>query len=223
MDYKKGHRKRIRERLLNSKIGILKDYELMEILLCMAVPRRDTKNLAKDLMTKYGTFAKAICAEKESLSEVDGVEEAILACFRLIKEGAVRLAKDEFSNKLIISSWQSLLNYCRTLIGHEKKEMFLTFYLNGQHEVIDEDLQDYGTVDQVSVYPREIAKRALLLNASAIILAHNHPSGSIKASKADIEMTKHIALALTPFKIKIHDHVIVSDRGFLSFKAEGLL
>ena len=223
MDYNIGHRARLREKLLNSKTGAMPDYELMEILLCMALPRRDTKILAKSLIDKYGSFAKAISAEDDSLLGVKDVGTSVLACFKLIKEGATRLTKTSIINKPVISSWQSLLDYCRNLMGHATKEMFLVFYLNSQNELIAEDLQDYGTVDQVSVYPREITKRALFLNASAIILAHNHPGGNTKASKADVEVTKQITAALLPFKIKIHDHVIVSDRSFFSFKAEGLL
>jgi len=223
MQYNIGHRARTRERLLSSKSGAMPDYEIMELLLCMALPRRDTKTLAKILIDKYGSFAKVISAEDESLLAIHGMGSSALACFRLIKEGAVRLTKEEFSDKPVLSSWQSLLHYCRALIGHAKKEMFLVFYLNNQNELIDEDLQDYGTVDQVSVYPREITKRALFLNASAIILVHNHPSGKTKASKADIDITKQIMAALVPFKIRIHDHVIVSDKSFFSFKSEGLL
>ena len=224
MEHNIGHRERARERLLHSKPGTMPDYEILEILLFMAVPRQDTKTLAKNLIHKYGSFAKVINAEPESLNEVKGaLRQNILSCFQLIKEGAIRLTKEEITNKPIISSWQSLLDYCRSLIGHIKKEAFLVLYLNNQNELIDEDLQDYGTVDQVSVYPREITKRALFLNASAIILVHNHPSGSTKASKADIEVTKQIVTALSPFKIKVHDHIIVSDKSFFSFKSEGLL
>lgn len=221
--YKAGHRDRMKDRLLNAKVGAVSDVDLLETLLFMALPRRDTKNLAKDLHTKYGSFAKVINAEEESLKKIKGIDKSALACFRLVKESVLCLAKEEFIDKPIISSWQSLLNYCRILIGHAKKEMFVVLYLNSQNVLIEEDIQDYGTVDQIMVYPREIAKRALFLNASSIILVHNHPGGSTKASKADIEMTNHIVKALSPFNIKIHDHVIVSDKGFYSFKSEGLL
>ena len=224
MDYNLGHRERIRERLIKSKPGVMEDYEVMELLLCLALPRRDTKALAKELIDKFGSFAKAISAEDGSLLAIKGLGATGLAAFRLIKEGAARLIREEVSNKPILSSWQSLLNYCRVLMGHAKREMFLVLYLNSQNALMDEeDLQDYGTIDQVSVYPREIAKRALQLNASAVILENNHPGGSTKASKADIEMTKQIVKTLDIFKIKLHDHVIVSDKSFFSFKTEGLL
>lgn len=218
-----GHRERIREKLLKTKIGSLEDYEILELLLCLALPRIDTKSLAKDLLKKYGSFAKVIAAEADSLQMTKGVGPSVLACFKLLRDGASRLAKEDFTNKPIISSWYALLEYCRILIGHLKKEVFLVMYLNSQNHLIDEDLQDYGTIDQVSVYPREIAKRALFLNASAVILVHNHPGGSSKASKADIETTNQVKQALDLFKIRLHDHVIISDKNFFSFKAEGLL
>lgn len=223
MEHNIGHRERIRDRLLDAKTGSLQDYELMELLLCIALPRKNTKVLAKDLIAKYGSFAKVIAAESESLLEVKGVGKNVLACFKLIKEGALRLSRAEILNKPIISSWQKLLEYCRISIGHLKKEVFMVLYLNSQNELIGEDLQEYGTVDQISIYPREITKRALFFSASAVILVHNHPGGSTKASKSDIETTKQIANALLPFKISIHDHIIISDKNFLSFKSEGLL
>ena len=151
-----GHGARIREKLLNSRSNLMPDYEILEILLCMALPRRDTKALSKELITKYGSFAKIISAEPESLLEVKGVGQSVLAAFQLIKEGATRLTKEEINNKPIISSWKSLIAYCRSLMGHTKKEIFLVLYLNNQNELISEDIQDYGTVDQINIYPREI-------------------------------------------------------------------
>lgn len=218
-----GHRERARERLLQSKPGTMADYEILELLLFMAIPRQDTKTLAKNLINKFGNFSKVINAEQNALSEIKGVGQNVLACFKLIEEGAARLIKANIQDKPVISSWQSLLDYCRVLIGHMGKEAFIILYLNSQNELIHEDIHDYGTIDQVNVYPREITKNALFLNASAIIMAHNHPSGNTKASKADIEVTKQIVAALLPFKIKVHDHIIISDKSFFSFKSEGLL
>jgi DNA repair protein RadC len=223
MEHHIGHRERIRERLLNSKTGSLQDYELLELLLCLALPRKDTKVLAKDLIYKYGSFAKVISAEKEALLEIKGVGKSVLSCLKLVKESSARLLKEEIIDRPVISSWQKLIDYCRINMGHLKKEVFMVMYLNSQNSLIEEDLNEYGTVDQISVYPREITKRALFLNASSVILVHNHPGGSTKASKADIETTKHIVSALSPFKIRVHDHLIISDKSFFSFKSEGLL
>jgi DNA repair protein RadC len=223
MNYNIGHRARLRDRLLKSKSGQLPDYELLELLLCLALPRKDTKQLAKDLIVKHKTFADVITAERESLMDNQGVGESVLACFKLVQEAVIRITKEELIQKPIISSWHSLINYCRASIGHNQKESFMILYLNNQNELISEELQEYGTIDQISVYPREIAKRALLLNASAIILVHNHPSGNTKASKADIDLTNKIANALSAFKIIVHDHIIISKKGAFSFKSEGLL
>ena len=223
MNHNAGHRERIRDRLLNSKTGSMQDYEILELLLCMALPRRDTKALAKELIQIFGSFAKVISADNEALLSISGVGNNVLACFQLIKEGAIRLTREELIERTVISSWQSLLGYCRAAMGHLKKEVFLVLYLNNQNELIAEDLQDYGTVDQVNIYPREVTKRALFLGASAVILAHNHPSGNTKPSRADIEATVQMGAALAPFKIRIHDHVIIGDKSFFSFKSEGLL
>lgn len=223
MEHIIGHRERARRKLLNSKPGVLPDYEILELLLFIAIPRQDTKKLAKDLINKFGSFAKVITADSEALLQMNGVGESILACFRLMKEGAIRLAKEEIQARPVISSWQSLISYLRTTIGHTKKENFIVLYLNNQNELIDQDINEQGTVDQINIYPREIAKRALFLNSSAVIIAHNHPSGSNKPSKADIEITKQIVNALSTFKITVHDHVIINDKDFFSFKSEGLL
>lgn len=206
-----------------SKSGAMQDYELLELLLFQAIPRKDTKLLAKELLKYYGSFTKVIMAESSSLLRFKGVGNSVLVTFKLLKESCLRLSKDELIRRPIIASWQSLLDYCRVLIGHIKTEVFAVFYLNSQNELIEENIEEYGTVNQISIYPREIAKKALLLNASSIILVHNHPGGSAKASKADIETTKQIVHALKPFDIKVHDHLIVTDKDFYSFKANSLL
>jgi DNA repair protein RadC len=223
MDYNLGHRARIREKLLSAKIGTLPDYEILELILCLAIPRKDTKPLAKELLAKYGSIAKVINADLEDLRSFKGVGESTIACFKMILEASHRITRDEIKDKPILSSWQSLISYCRSIMGHSSKEMFVVFFLNSQNHLIEEEIFDYGTVDQISVYPREIAKKALFHNATAIILAHNHPAGNAKASKADIEITRKLVTALEPFNIKIHDHVIITDNSFYSFKSEGLL
>ena len=222
-DYNTKHRERARERLLNSKPGTIQDYELLELLLFMAIPRLDTKILAKQLIDNYGSFSKVITAEADSLLSIKGIGPNSIACFRLVKEIAERLSREEFLNKPIISSWQSLINYCRITIGHLKKEVFIVLYLDSQNQLIQQDTQDQGTIDHINIYPREVAKRALLLDASSIILVHNHPGGCTKASKEDVETTSQIVKALSSLKITVHDHIIISDKSFFSFKAEGLL
>jgi len=212
----------IKDRLLNAN-RLLQDAELLELLLCLALPRKDTKVLAKDLIAKYGSFAKVVSAEKESLLEIKGIGKSILFCLKLIKESSLRLSRAEIIDRPVISSWQELIDYCRINIGHLKKEVFMVMYLNSQNILIEEDLNEYGTVDHISIYPREITKRALFLNSSSVILVHNHPGGSTKASKADIEATKQVVKALSPFNICVHDHLIISGKSFFSFKSAGLL
>lgn len=223
MNHNIGHRKRAREKLLNSQLGTLQNYEILELLLFIALPRKDTKKIAKLLIDKFGSFAKVISADAESLVKIEGIGESALACFKLIKESSFRLAKEDISNKPVLSSWKSLINFLRTSIGHSERESFVVLYLNNQNELITSDINDYGTIDQVNIYPREIVKRALFLNCSAIIFAHNHPGGSVKPSKEDIEITKQIIKSLNTFNIIVHDHVIISDKSFFSFKNEGLI
>lgn len=223
MDYYIGHRQRMREKFLNAKIGNFADYEIIEMILSYAIPRKDTKPLAKDLLAKFKTLSKVLNSEKESLLEIKGIGENVIACFKLILECAYHLSKEEVYNKPLLTSWNNLIDHCRLLIGKNPKENFMVFYLNNQNELIDEDIFDYGTVDEISIYPREIAKRALFLNATALILAHNHPGGSCKASKADIEVTNNLINTLKNFDINIHDHVILTEKKYFSFKEEGLI
>lgn len=203
--------------------GTMADYELLELLLFNAIPRKDTKALAKDLLKFYGSFAKVISADSASLMKFKGVKNSVLLNFKLLKECSLRMLKDNLTNGPIISSWQALLDYCKISMGNINTEVFAVFYLNSQNELIEDSIEDHGTVNQISIYPREIAKKALLLNASSVILVHNHPGGNNKASKADIETTKLIVNALKPFEIKVHDHLIITDKGFFSFKANSLL
>ncbi len=223
MNHNLGHRQRMRERFLNAKIGTFPDYEVLETILSYAIPRKDTKPLAKELLVKFKSFSKVLNAEKENLLSVKGVGENVLACFRAILESTYHLSKEEIYNKPLLTSWQNLLDYSRFLIGKSSKENFMVFYLNNQNELIDEDLFDYGTVDEISIYPREITKRALFINATALILAHNHPGGSCKASKADIEVTNNLIKALNNFNIRLHDHIILTEKKYFSFKEEGLI
>ena len=218
-----GHRQRLRKRLLISKLGELPDYEILEYILSLAIPRKDTKPLAKELVKHFGSLAKVIYAEENLLMNFQGIGESVIACFKSFSECAMRLSKQELIEKPIISSFQNLLSFCRVSIGHNKKESFITLFLDKKNHLISQEIIDYGTVDQISVYPREIAKKALINNSSAIILVHNHPSGDTKPSSADIVMTRQISKALEPFNIKIHDHLIISDQNYFSFRAEKLI
>ncbi|MFN7039080.1 MAG: RadC family protein [Alphaproteobacteria bacterium] len=223
VELKEGHRQRLRTRLIDSPKGALPDYEVLELILFLAKPRGDTKPLAKELINKFGSFAKVISANSDSLKHIHGVGEAVIAAFRIIQEGAVRLIKEEVINSPILESWKCLIDYCRATMGHIKTEQFRVLYLDRKNMIIADDLQEAGTVDYVPVFPREIIKRALYLEASSIILVHNHPSGNTKPSKADIEITKRIMQIGEMLGISLHDHVIISNKNHYSFKTNGLL
>jgi DNA repair protein RadC len=154
---------------------------------------------------------------------VDGVGESVVASFRVIQEGITRVTKEEIINREVLSSWKALLDYCRATMGHLKQEQFRVLYLNRKNILIADDLQESGTVDQVAVYPRELARRALLLSASSVILVHNHPSSDTSPSQDDIFLTKQVEEILKVLGIVVHDHVIVSSRSYFSFKSNGLL
>ena len=201
----------------------LADYELLELLLFLAVPRRDVKPIAKALLKQFGSFAEVISAEPARLKEVSGVGDNVVISLKMIREGALKLARDEIMDKPVISSWQALLDYCRASMAYHKKEQFRLLYLNRKNILMADELQQEGTIDHTPVYPREVIKRALELGASAIILVHNHPSGDPTPSRDDIDMTKEIQEAGKKLGVTVHDHVIVSKGSYTSFKAMGLL
>jgi len=217
-----GHRQRLRDRFLKSSNN-LADYELIELLLFAAMPRRDVKPIAKELLKTFGSFAGVLNADVEALVRVNGVGTTAAVSMLAVREAAVRLLQDEVMNQPILSNWQSLMDYCRAAMGHGKVEQFRILFLNRKNMLIADELQQQGTVDQTPVYPREVIKRALELGASALILVHNHPSGDPKPSRDDIEITKHLQAAGEKLGINLHDHIVVSKNGNTSFKTLGLL
>lgn len=218
-----GHRKRLRMRFLQSPKGSLPDYELLEIILFAASPRGDVKPLAKQLLHKYGAIAGVITAHRDELLAIKGMNEATVAQLKAVQDMAERLLKHDIEEKPILQSWKALLDYCRASMGHLQKEQFRLLFLNKKHMVIADELQEFGTVDQTPVYPREIVKRALQLEASSIIMVHNHPSGDVRPSGADIQITKQVIQAAEAVGIILHDHVIISSKSHYSFKAHGVI
>ena len=221
-DDHKGHRQRLRERFLKSGEA-LPDYELLELLLCLAQPRGDVKPQAKALMKEFGSFAAVISAEPAHLTKVPGVGEAAVTALKLAREAAARLLRDDVMDRPILTNWQRLLDYCRATMAHEKAESFRILFLNAKNTLIADEVQQTGTVNHTPVYPREVIKRALDLGASAVILVHNHPSGDPEPSKDDIQITRDIRDAGQKLGIGVHDHVIVARGGVTSFKSRGLL
>ena len=222
-DLHNGHRERLRSRFQKSSFGSLADYELLELILFLAKPRGDVKPLAKILLAKFGTMHRIFSAREEDLVGIDGVGSSVISSLKLVKELAARLLKEEIKETTIIQSWSALINYLKVTMGYIKTEQFRVLFLNKKNMLIADELQEVGTVDQVPVYPREIVKRALFHEATAVILVHNHPSGNTTPSQSDISMTKKIVTALAAINVEVHDHIIVSSNDFYSFKSNMLL
>ncbi len=218
-----GHRDRLRERFLQGGADALADYELLELILFMAIPRRDVKPLAKALITRFGTLAGVLNAPAAELQNIDGLSENSVTALKAVQAGAHRMMKQEIMQQPILNSWSRLLEYCAATMAHDTRESFRILFLNKKNELIADEIQQTGTVDHTPAYPREIMKRALELGATALILCHNHPSGDPTPSQADIDMTRMICRAADPFAITVHDHIIVSKNGTRSFKTLGLL
>jgi DNA repair protein RadC len=218
-----GHRERLRARFLKGGADALPDYELLELTLFAAVPRRDTKPLAKALIARFGSFAEVIAAKPERLMEVEGVGEAVVNQLKITHAAAQRLAKAQVIGRPALSSWAALLDYCMAAMARSQTEEFRVLFLDRKNVLVADEVQSRGTVDHAPVYPREIVKRALEHSASAIILVHNHPSGDPTPSRADIDMTREIAAAAKALKITVHDHLVIGRGGHASFKSLVLL
>lgn len=218
-----GHRQRLRERFLKSGAASLADYELLEMMLFSAHPRGDVKPLAKALLAKFGSFAKVVQADIPALEKIDGVSDATIAAIKVVEAASQRLLREEVTQKTVIASWQALLDYCRLKLGHRKEEAFHVLFLNHKLALIADEEQQKGTINHTPVYPREVVKRALELGAAGIILMHNHPTGDVKPSRADIEMTNQIVAAAKPLGITVHDHLIIGGDKHYSFKSKGHL
>ncbi len=221
--YIKDHRKRLRARFIEGGASAMPDYELLELVLFRAIPRQDVKPLARRLMEAFGDFNRVISAPHDRLCEVEGVGEAVVLELKIVAAAAQRMARAKVLRRDVISSWEAVLDYCHTTMAHRETEQFRVLYLDRKNILIADEEQARGTVDHVPVYPREVVKRALELNASALILVHNHPSGDPTPSEADISMTEQIRDAAEVLGLALHDHLIVGKSRELSFRAEGYL
>jgi DNA repair protein RadC len=218
-----GHRMRLRERFETAGPDALNDYELLEMVLFTALPRGDVKPLAKSLLKTFGSFAEAIHAPEARLREVNGIGDRTITEFKLIAAAAHRIAKGQLQQRALLSSWNDVIEYCRTSMAFADKEQFRILFLDKRNQLISDEVQQTGTVDHTPVYPREVIKRALELSATAIILVHNHPSGDPTPSQADIQMTKAIVEIAAPLGISVHDHIIVAKNGHASLKGMRLI
>jgi DNA repair protein RadC len=217
------HRTRLRQRFLSAGPGSVADHEMLELVLFRAVPHRDVKPIAKRLIETFADFNGVISAPVGRLAEVSGVGPAVVCELKIVEAAAHRLARARVMHKHALSSWSALMEYCKTCMAHRETEQFRILFLDRKNVLIADEEQAKGTVDHVPVYPREVVKRGLELNASALILVHNHPSGDPTPSKSDIEMTHQIERAAKAVGLVVHDHVIVGKERDTSFRSQGLI
>ncbi len=218
-----GHRQRLKDRFRNGGVTAVADYELLELLLYSAIPRRDVKPLAKELISHFGSFSEVISAPAERLKDISGIGDNVITALKLVEAAAQMLAQGKIMDKPVLSNWQALVDYCQIQMGHLKKEQFRILFLDRKNRLIADEKQQEGTIDHTPVYPREVIKRALELHATAIILVHNHPSGDPTPSRDDVDMTKRIEEAGRQLGVLLHDHLIISKSGQTSLKTMGLI
>jgi DNA repair protein RadC len=218
-----GHRERLKARFRDNGPESLRDYELLELILFQAVPRRDTKPLAKALLAQFGSFSEVLAAPESRLREVAGVGDAVALHLKAVHAAARLFAREPIRERALLDSWAAVVDYCRAAMAYEQVEQFRILFLDKKNRLIADEVQGSGTVDHTPVYPREVVKRALELSATALILVHNHPSGDPTPSRADIQMTRQIVDTAKPLGIAVHDHIIVGKEGHASFRGLKLI
>lgn len=218
-----GHRGRLRDRLLDGGGNALLDHELVEFLLTLAIPRRDMKPLAKELINTFGSLSALLTADGESIKKVSGMGEKSTAAIKIVQAAALRLISEPVREQPILTSWQALLDYLRADMAHLVHERVRVLHLNSKNRLIRDELVSEGSIDQAAIYTREVIKRALELGSAAIILVHNHPSGDSTPSRQDIAITKDICEAGGKLGIAVHDHIIIGKDGHSSFRSKGLI
>lgn len=221
--YIRDHRKRLRTRFMQGGAEAVPEYELLELILFRSLRRQDVKPLARALLDTFGDINRVLTAPPERLREVKGVGNEVVTDLKIIEAMAHRMARARVLQRHVISSWDAILDYCHTTMAHRETEQFRVLFLDRKNTLIADEEQARGTVDHVPVYPREIAKRALELNASALILVHNHPSGDPTPSQSDIDMTEKILGACDALGLTLHDHLIIGKSRELSFRSEGFI
>ena len=221
--YIQDHRKRLRERFISGGATAVPDYELLELILFRSIPRCDVKPVARRLMETFGDFSRVLAAPLERLLDVRGVGDAVAVDLKILEAATHRMARARILQKPVLSSWDALLDYCHTAMSHRETEHFRVLFLDRKNVLIEDEEQGKGTIDHVPVYPREIMKRALEINASAIILVHNHPSGDPTPSESDITMTNQTQEAGSALGITLHDHLIIGKSQEISFRSERLI
>ncbi len=222
-DYNRGHRERLRKKFMTAGMDALHDHEVLELILTYVVRQQDVKDRAKELLREFGTLKEVVDAEIEDLEKVPGIGKNSAILLKLVKEVAALYLKQKAKEKRQVSCTTELLDFCRTVMGAKKDEEFCVIYLDAQNQIIEFETIQKGIVNQAVVYPRQVLESALKKKASAIILAHNHPSGHVRPSDADIRLTKTIQETAKVLDILVHDHIIIGENRFFSFREEGLM
>lgn len=218
-----GHRARLRERLLGQGGDALLDHELVEYLLALAIPRRDTKPLAKALLREFGGIERLLTADPAAIARVPGMGDTSIAAIKIVHAAALRMLRAEVQARPVLSNWQALLDYLRADMAHHPIERFRVLHLDTKNQLIRDELMSEGSIDEAAVYAREVIRRAMDLGSAALILVHNHPSGDPSPSRADIEVTKAIADTGKRLNIAVHDHIIVGTGGHVSLRSQGVI
>ena len=218
-----GHRDRMRQKLLAAGPDGLLDHELLEMVLFLALPRQDTKPVARALLARFGSFANAVAAPVAELRTVDGIKDAGAAALKTVQAAAERLVRAEVQNRPLLNNWDVLASYLTATLARARVEEAHVLFLDARNQLLADEVQGRGTVNHTPVYPREVVRRALELNATAVILVHNHPSGDPTPSRADIAMTAEIKAATAVFGILLQDHIIIGNGRQVSFRRDGLL
>lgn len=218
-----GHRERLRERFLSGGPDALPDYELLELLLTLAKPRVDCKPLAKDLLKRFGSLPALLAADANSLRDIDGVGDSTVTALKIVQAMAQRMLKRDVLDKPVLDSWNTVLDYCHSVMAQERAEQLRLFFLDGRNALIADEVQSKGTVNHTPLYVREVVKRALELGASALILAHNHPTGDPSPSRDDIALTREVKNALNTVGVALHDHIIIGRKGHSSLRSMNVI
>ncbi len=218
-----GHRARLRKRLAQGGPDALLDHELVEYLLALAIPRRDTKPLAKQLIARFGGFGGLLTADWAALSQIDGLGETSIAALKIAQATALRLLKSEAIDRPVLSSWQALLDYLRADMAFLPVERVRVLHLNARNILLRDDHMGDGSIDEAAIYVREVVKRTVELGSSSLILVHNHPSGSPEPSRQDVAVTRQIIEATKPLGVSVHDHLIIGAEGHRSMRSMGLI
>lgn len=218
-----GHRKRLRERFRKNGTEGMHDYEVLELLLTYAIPRKDVKPIAKNLLKRFGSLSGVLDAGQKELEEVANIGPISSTLIRLVKETCGIYLAEKMRNKDVLSSPQAVLDFARVKLAGLPHEAFMVIFLNAKNKVLDYKVLQEGTVDRAVIYPRRMVEEALAHHAAGIILVHNHPSGDSEPSPEDKQLTRSLTEAARTIDLRVLDHIIVGKEGYCSFLESRLM